>query len=176
MKYFYLAAFCGVFLALIFEFVPGPAVSRRSPISPQFAETTEHLEVTAPTVPVHSDDMDHSQFSALETDAFEKIERAEHADPALNDPEGPPRTLFPVTAVLGRIAVALRENPALVPEGIAFYRRCATQDSDLFSVRAVCLRDLKYWENRSGAADDSDSLNVPPDVSRIVGLLPAARD
>jgi hypothetical protein len=116
-----------------------------------------------------------TDFPFLEDEAWKQIDRAAQARPDPRDFEGLPRELAPVTAILGRIATALREDPTLVPQGIAFYRECAQQSSDLYSVRAVCLRDLKYWETQSGARDDSDSLGVPPEVARIVRMLPQPR-
>lgn len=61
-----------------------------------------------------------------------------------------PRALMEASERLGRLRAELRDNPALLDEGLKFYRECANEEEVLTSIRAYCLRAVRDLSRRVG--------------------------
>jgi hypothetical protein len=80
-----------------------------------------------------------------------------------------PAALINAGAAIGEVAEAIEKNPALAPQGIAFYGKCARAGDISVSVRAVCLHDLRSLSLAAGGA--ADESGITPDVLKAAELL-----
>lgn len=82
-----------------------------------------------------------------------------------------PAELLDSAPLLAKLTLALKANPRLIPEGIAFYDECARREGLMTATRAVCLRDLRYWTTQSGAPT-VDAGQFPARIWDIASYLP----
>lgn len=84
---------------------------------------------------------------------------AELKEQVRKNPHYTPPALIRAGMRLGKIAQAIRENPSLQSEGIAFYQDCVSKVDLPKSIRAVCFTDLKKLVS---------SVSVPDDLAELV--------
>jgi hypothetical protein len=87
---------------------------------------------------------------------------AHHGDPGLGV----------VSQPLGKIITAMKANPSLIPDGVAFYRTCALKDGLVPAVRALCLRNLFDWNERSPKKIAFSWDDYPSQIQFIAKQLP----
>ncbi|MBY0371041.1 hypothetical protein K2X33_10160 [bacterium] len=125
-----------------------------------------------------SDARNHSSeietFRRLANDTFSRLPTVEQfaANPR-RETHFTPTEVLEDAPLMAKLALALKENPALIPDGIAFYDKCARQETLMIATRAVCLRDLRFWTSQNTQAATLREGEFDPHLWAIVKHLPA---
>jgi len=70
---------------------------------------------------------------------------------------------------IGLIAEAIEKNPALAPQGMAFYGKCARKNEISSAIRALCLGNLRDLARNSGA--ELNEIGVSEEIRRLADKL-----
>jgi len=82
-----------------------------------------------------------------------------------------PSELLDAAPLMARLTTELRQNPAFIPDGIAFYEACARNEALMTATRAVCLRDLRHWTQQHPGAAAVDPSQFEPTLWDIASYL-----
>jgi hypothetical protein len=104
---------------------------------------------------------------ALPTEASTKAKQVDphHGDPGIGDASQP----------LGKIVREMRSHPELIPEGLVFYRSCALKKSVIPAIRALCLRNLFDWNEKSPNKIELSWDDYPSQIQFIAKQLPVTK-
>ena len=121
---------------------------------------TRSTPVIEPVAATPSTDANWVKFKTLADEAFHSLPRIEQlrALPA-REAHHTPTLLLEAGEKLGRVAAALKENPALRGEALVYYRHCAQDEHGANSVRALCyaaLREIARQLDREGEFPPQD--------------------
>jgi hypothetical protein len=96
----------------------------------------------------------YSEFVRLTQDTLEALPRLDALQGKTSaEVHHSPAAVLKASAPLARVDESIRSNPALTPQGIQFYYECAMAPEILTAVRALCLRNFKYYaEKEPGVA------------------------
>lgn len=83
-----------------------------------------------------------------------------------------PRPLLKSAAIFGEIAKAIYADKSKIPEALNFYHRCALKEELANSIRALCLRNLQDWSQRTPQPTRIDLTPYPTEVRRISKKIP----
>jgi len=100
-----------------------------------------------------------------EASAKEKKVDPHHGDPGIGE----------ASTALGKIVDEMKENPALIPDGLEFYRSCALKNSVIPAIRALCLRNLADWNEKSPRKLPFSWNDFPSQIQFIAKQLPVTR-
>lgn len=77
---------------------------------------------------------------------------------------------------LAAVSSSLSADNSLIPDGLDFYRECIASEDILLAVRAVCLKNYRFWNPRSpAAAQNSDEISFPEQIKKLADRLSAIR-
>lgn len=138
----------------------------------------ETLEAKAPPAPVEitvvppavesSPVLIDDEFELLLTEVRDQLPtRAILRNKTAEEVHQPPQELLDIGLEFGKIHDALALQPSRVPAGAAFFAECAGRDDLLTSVRAVCVRNARFW----GVTVDG----LPAEVERVAAALPVLK-
>lgn len=107
------------------------------------------------------------EFEALLTEAKAKLPTREILlQKTEEELHQPPREVLDLGIEFGKIHDSLAAQPGLAPTGAKFFAECAGRDDLLTSVRAVCLRNARFW----GA-----TVTAPAEIEELAAVLPALK-
>jgi hypothetical protein len=146
-----------------------PAVS--PPTSTATTVTSLSTSVSTSTAPA-SPPLTPEQFrerAQLVLDGLPKIAEL-RALPASETQHGTPRPVLEAGAAIGEIADAIDRNPALAPEGLEFYGKCAHGADLSLSARALCLANQRELARKQGEEPASEE-GIPAAVTGLADKL-----
>lgn len=123
------------------------AVAPVQPAQPVVAHPPKAQD-PAPVVKASDDAMAFSRQLSETWSTMPRVESVKH----LNESQihhAPPE-VYEAGGKIGAISAKVHENPALVPQAMDFFDRCARDKSFLQSSRVLCYRNLKFWSNATG--------------------------
>lgn len=85
-----------------------------------------------------------------------------------------PAEVYEAGGKIGAISAKVHENPALVPQAMDFFDRCARDRSFLQSSRVLCFRNLKFWSNATGLKIPREE-EFARDIPQLAAQLPPVR-
>ncbi len=127
---------------------PGAAPSsQNTPSTPSFSQLTEKVQAELPRT--------------------EELRRL-----SAEDAHGMPLQLREAGRRLGEVSQALHANPALVDEGLKFYRQCAQRSEIPDSLRALCFANLRNLSQASGKPEFFQAGDYPEGVRKLGDHIP----
>ncbi len=145
------------------------AVAQVRPAQPPAAHPPK---VEAPIVKASDDAM---AFSRTLSETWNTLPRADvmrgKTDAEVH--QAPPE-VYEASGKIGAISASVHENPALVPQAMDFFDRCARDRAFLQSTRVLCFRNLKFWSNRTGLQIPREE-EFGKEITQIAASMPPAR-
>jgi hypothetical protein len=80
-----------------------------------------------------------------------------------------PKPLIAAGEEVGEIVEAIQKNPALAPQGIDFYQKCARKAELATSARALCLANMRELVRDKGG--NGDETGIDADIQKLADKL-----
>jgi hypothetical protein len=114
---------------------------------------------------------DNREFHEIISRAYQVLPRVEVLR-IKRDLTRAPTELLKAGEPFAQIGDALKQDPSLAPQALEFYQACVGDEDFLFAIRALCLRDLRYWTGRVRGPGSFDESQFPEALVRAEKILP----
>lgn len=147
-----------------------------TPVAPSEIPTKDTVVGPAakakPTAPKAEAAADELRLTTLTSRTLEKLQREPEPNPKRDSHYSRPG-LFDTSREFGEIADRLQKDSSAIPEGVDFYRACATDERVMVPIRAVCLRNLRYWSNKAQPQIPVNDTEFPDRLHELARALPS---
>lgn len=138
-----------------------------------FFPPSQHVTVSPKlTAPVpKADEPVHTSFREKANAILGGLPRRSDLRPSTKQGGSTSAGLLAASSGLGAISQSLRADTSLIADGLDFYRACVASDDILVAVRAVCLKNLRYWTSRSRSTANTEEGSYPEQIKELADRL-----
>lgn len=174
MKNLILTAFFILILAVVSMFFH-PASEPKAMATPTLLSNQAESAVYAPVKLLGKEAVEKptSEFEAKTDKFLEGFPTQKSIELQPGDFHHTPKEVMDASGAMAFAIDAMKADPALIPEGKAFFKKCSLRENIVEQVRAMCLRNLLDWAQSTD--DKIDLTDYPSRIVRLANFLPAAK-